>query len=157
MSAPVKTIFIELRASADRLKSDMADAGTALDRIGTGGAEAGRKVSAGVAVASESLGKLVRASVEAGVAVEGIIIAAAKYSGVAAASAGNTEGLVNSYRALRIALDPSDVHPRDHRDGHFWPEQTNRADVNARAKLIEQQALIAAKSGLSFGAGRPAR
>ena len=149
MSAPVKTIFIELRASADRLKSDMADAGTALDRVGTAGQAAGSKIAGGVTVASESFGKLARDAGEAAVIVEGLLVAAAKYSGVAAASAGNTETLVNSYRGLRIALDPSIFTVASVAIG-VLAEQTIRLTL-ARAKLIEQQSLIAAKGGLSVG------
>jgi hypothetical protein len=148
MSSPAKTVYIQLRASGEALKADLSAMTGQLGTFGTAGKDAGTKISGGMTVASESFGKVAKAAGETAVVVEGALLALAKYSGVAAASAGNTETLVNSYRGLRIALDPSMFTVASVAVG-ILAEETIRLTLS-RAKLIEQQSLIAAKGGLSI-------
>ena len=149
MSTGVRTIYIELRASAERLQQDLVDVTGKLDRAGKSGKEAGGQISTGMTTASESFGRVAKTAVEAGVAIESVAKAAARYSSIAAVSGTTTEGLVNSYRALRIALDPSMFTVATIAAG-VLTEQTIKLTL-ARARLIEQQSLIAAKSGVGVG------
>jgi len=76
--------------------------------------------------------------------------AIARYSSTAIAGASSTDTLVNSYRGVRLALSPTPFTVATVAIG-FLTEETIRL-TNARARLIEQQSLISATTGLSVGA-----
>lgn len=148
MSTAVRTIYVELRASAEKLRADMAAGEVQLDRIGKSGKAAGTQISAGMDKAHESFGHVVKNATEAALAIEGAAKGIAKYSSIAAASGATTENLANTYRALRIALSPTPLTVATVATG-LLVEETIRL-TNARAKLIEQQALMAATKGRSI-------
>jgi hypothetical protein len=147
MSSPIRTIYVELRASAEKLQADMAAATTKLDKVGTSGREAGRQIATGMDTASVSFGKVARNATEAALAAESFARALGRYTTIAAASGVTTERLVDSYRLLRVALSPTPFTVATIATGVL--AETTIKLVNARARLIEQQALMAAKGGRS--------
>lgn len=148
MGSSVRTIYIQLRASAEALSADIAATNSKLDRIGESGKQAGRQISDGMTKAHESMARVALNAGEAALAFDRVIGSMAKYTAIAAASGSTTENLVNSYRALRIALSPTPFTVGAVATG-VLVEQTVKL-TNARAKLIEQQALMAATSGRSI-------
>lgn len=151
MSA-VRTVYIELRASAEKLRADMALANSSIITIGKSGEESGKRVSRGMEDASGSIRRIGARATEAALALEGayrlLTGAAMRYGAATATAGGSTEGLINTYRALRIALSPTPFTIASIAAG-VLTEETIRL-VQARAKLIEQQSLISATGGLSF-------
>jgi len=156
----VRTVYIELRASAERLRADMADANSRILTIGSAGREAGSQVSNGMDHASGSVRKLAEIASEGAVVITAahgaLTAAAARYGVTVATSSSATEGLINSLRALRLAA--SAALPEKFGSVGFaaegiaigiLTEETLRL-INARGKLIEQQALISATTGVSM-------
>jgi hypothetical protein len=72
----------------------------------------------------------------------------ASFSSAATTATASTGNLVNTYRALRIAFDPSLFTASTIALGVLVEETVRLTD--ARGKLIEQQSLLAASSGRSF-------
>jgi hypothetical protein len=77
-----------------------------------------------------------------------ITAATVKYTAVLSTSGQAAEGFANTYRAVRLALSPTPFTVATIAVG-ILTEETIKL-TNARAKLIEQQSLIAATSGMGF-------
>ncbi len=91
----VKTVYIELRASAEKLRADMANAKGELATIGTAGSTAGQGIARGMDQASISVRKVAAAASEGAVALatahSALSAAVARYGGAVATSSVNTE------------------------------------------------------------------
>jgi hypothetical protein len=150
-----------LRATAEKLRRDMADANTAVVAIGKSGEESGRRMARGMSEASTSVRKVAEEATEATLAMvaayHSFSSALKVYGAAAATTSGSTEELVTGLRTLRIAA--SAINPA--KFGSVGLAATTVATgmlveetiklTNARAKLIEQQSLLAATSGRSIG------
>jgi hypothetical protein len=149
----VRTVYIELRASAEKLRADMVAAKAGVLEIGKSGEESGKRMASGMNEASVSVRKVAKEATEATLALAGAyrsFSSAVKVYGAAAVTAGgSTQGLVDTYRALRVALSPTPFTIATVAVG-ILAEETIRL-TNVRAKLIEQQSLMAATSGRSVG------
>lgn len=162
-------ITVDLEAHVAKYYADMQEAGKRLENLGKTGVAAGRSIATGMDEGAGGVRRLAGQANDseralqryaAGVlqtteAVAGFIAAHAiatgtltHYTSAAASSAGATEQMVNSYRAVRLVLSPTMFTAASIAAG-ILVEQTVRL-VNARAKLIDQQALFAASHGLSF-------
>ncbi|HWE52470.1 MAG TPA: hypothetical protein VG273_21930 [Bryobacteraceae bacterium] len=152
MSAPVRTIYIELRASAEKLRADMVAAGSQVLVVGAAGEKSGHQMAAGMDHASVSVRKVAAAASEGAVLVaeshSALNAVVARYGTTVAASGSATETLVDTYRALRLALSPTPFTVATIAAGILTEEYIRL--ISARAKLIEQQALISAISGQSM-------
>ena len=139
-------VTIAVAAGTSKFRTDLGQAKLILRDFGQAGRRAGEDVAGGLAVATTGTRALVKAAGEAALAVEGIVLAVGHYSTAAVAGGSATENLVNGWRALRVALNPTVFTASTVALG-ILTEETVRLTL-ARARLIEQQSLIAAQTGL---------
>jgi len=163
-------ISIALVSNSSKLQSEAKAGGASLSQLGATAQVAGRNIGQGMTVGADgvrrlgsqarqsgseiaSYGAIVIHTAEAAAALAAshalAVATMAKYTAGAAASASSTSQLVNGYRALRLILSPTVFTAASIGVG-ILVEETIRL-VNARAKLIDQQALFGASNKVSFG------
>lgn len=162
-------ITVDFVGQSGKLQADSNQASSKLGQVGVAGRVAGRQIAAGMAEGSvgvrrlgtdvESSGRVITryattalhgAEAIAALAATHVLAAGAiaKYAAGGAASVSTTNNLVNSYRVLRVVLSPT-VFTAASLAAGVLVEETIRL-VNARAKLIDQQALFAAANKIAF-------
>ena len=157
-------IVVDFEARTAKLDYETTQAAAKLGRFGAAGLAAGKQISEGAATASTGVKRLGSEIEQTGRAlgthyVEGAVHAAGALTALAAAhvvaiaalkqyassavtSFLSTNQLVNGYRALRLALSPTPFTVAAVAMG-IAAEETIKL-VNARGKLIEQQAIFSA-------------
>jgi hypothetical protein len=156
-------ITVDFEARSSKLDAETERASKKLGTFGAAGLIAGRQIAIGAATAStgvkrlagdvdatgRTLSQYAQGALHGAEALSALaashtlaLNAMAKYAATAGTSAITTNQLVNGYRALRIALSPTPFTVAAIAAG-IAAEETIRL-VNARGKLIEQQAIFAA-------------
>lgn len=162
-------ITIDIIGRSTRLQSEATAGSSRLAQLGNAGQLAGRNIGQGMTVGAGGVRRLTGETVkgtEAGarhaitllhaaeaasaLAASHLLAsgALAKFTGSAVANVSTADKMLNGYRALRLVLSPTLFTASTIAVG-IAAEETIRL-VNARAKLIDQQALFAAQNRISF-------